>query len=379
MKIFHLSDLHIGKRIKGVSMLGDQRDVLRQVVDLVKDHHPKAVILAGDIYDKSVPSAEAVELFDDFLSQLSATGTIPLVIYGNHDSAERLAFANRLLEQAGCYVSPVYDGSIRTVTLQEDGERVVVHLLPFVKPVDVRNAMSNEEQQSVAIGSYTDALRWAVGRQNLDPECFNILVAHQFVSGAKQCDSEDSIVGGLENVDSSVFDAFNYVALGHLHCPQFVDRQTVRYSGSPLKYSFSEVNDEKSVTMLDIEDGEVNISLLDLKPLHEWFDLRGKFADLQTNQLPQQDGFVRITLTDDEDVYDAFARLRQQYPNLLEMSYDNARTRAANATIETSDTVLQQSPLEIFDELYALQNDKQHMDDQQKEYIQSIINQIWNN
>lgn len=379
MKILHISDLHIGKRINMMPMIDDQKHVFDQIVQMVRTHHPKAVILAGDIYDKAVPSSEAVNLFDHFLSQLTSAGTMPLVIYGNHDSAERLAFGNSLLERAGCFVSPVYDGNVRCVQLVENDDAVDVYLLPFIKPVDVRATMNDDEQQALSHASYTDALSWAVGRMPLLSSHVNILAAHQFITGAEHCESEDQVVGGLDNVDYTVFDHFDYVALGHLHRPQFVGREHVRYSGSPLKYSFSEVDDEKSVTLLDIHQGQVNISTLPLKPLHEWFDIRGSFEELIVNQLPQPDGFVRITLTNEDDVYDAFARLRMQYPNLLEMRYDNKRTQAVISSLDSSESVVRQSPIDIFGSLYALQSNGENMTDEQKEYIQSLINQIWKN
>ena len=250
MKLIHLSDLHLGKRVNEYSMLEDQKFIIAQILDIIKEEQRDAVLLAGDIYDKAVPSAEAVCLFDAFLTELSGMKHRIFMISGNHDSAERIAFGSRLLDKNEIYLSPVYDGNPVSVSLYDVYGEAVVYLLPFVKPVHVRSCFPEE-----TVESYTEAMRVAVNHMEVDRNKRNILVTHQFVTGASRCDSEDISVGGTDNVDASVFEPFDYVALGHLHRPQTLgDTGRIRYCGSPLKYSFSEAAGDKSVTIVSMDD-----------------------------------------------------------------------------------------------------------------------------
>lgn len=262
MKLIHLSDLHIGKRVNEVSMIEEQASVLSQIIGIIDGEHPDAVLIAGDVYDKSVPSAEAVTLLDDFLCRLAERNLPVLIISGNHDSPERLAFGGRLMEGSGIHVSPVYSGNVESVTLSDEHGTVTFWLLPFVKPVHVKRCFPDE-----AIESYTGAIRAAIGHMGADFSGRNVLLTHQFVTGAATCESEEISVGGSDNVDASVFEGFDYVALGHIHGPQNIGSDHIRYCGTPLKYSFSEAGHRKSVTVVELgEKGCLNVHTVPLPP-----------------------------------------------------------------------------------------------------------------
>ena len=370
MKLIHLSDLHLGKRVNEYSMLEDQRYILEQILGIVEEEAPEAVLLAGDIYDKSVPPAEAVTLFDQVLTRLCESGRKVLIISGNHDSAERLTFGGRLMERSGVYLAPVYDGHVEPVRLSDEWGEVCVYLLPFVKPVHVREAFPEEE-----IASYTDALRAAVAHMDLDPGKRNVLVTHQFVAGASRSDSETVAVGGTDAVDGSVFDEFDYVALGHLHGPQSVGRETMRYCGTPLKYSFSEMHQKKSVTVVELgEKGDVRVRTRELRPLHDLREIRGTYrelADLENYQGTAVEDYLHVVLTDEEDVYDAFTRLRGIYPNLMTLDYDNARTRTTGH-VSAADARARLSETELLGLLYEQQNGCE-MNEEQKKWAEDCF------
>lgn len=374
MKLLHLSDLHIGKRVNEVSMLEDQRHILGQIVRLIDREQPQAVLIAGDVYDKSIPPAEAVTELDEFLCLLAARKIPVLIISGNHDSPERLAFGNRLLGFSGIHISPVYDGQISPITLQDDHGEVNFWLLPFIKPAHVKRAYPDEQ-----IESYTDACRVAVEKMSVDPNRRNVLLCHQFVTGAATCDSEEISVGGSDNVDASVFEAFDYVALGHLHGPQNIGSNRIRYCGTPLKYSFSEANHHKSVTLVELgEKGSLHLTTLPLPPLHDMRIIRGSFAQVTDKAFYEgtaTEDYLQIILTDEEDVPEAIGKLRAIYPNVMKLSYDNTRTKTS-AVIDGAENVQQKSPLVLFGELYQKQNN-QPMSPQQEEYVRSLIESIW--
>ncbi len=373
MKLIHISDLHIGKRVSEFSMLEDQRVILSQILAAVKQEQADGVLVAGDIYDKPVPSAEAVQVFDEFLTRLAEMETPVFVVSGNHDSAERVAFGARLMSGRGVYVSPVYDGDVTNFTMKDSHGEVVVYLLPFVKPALVRHVFENEDP-----GSYQDAVRIAVDHMNVDPNKRNVLVAHQFVTGAFRCDSEEVLVGGLDNVDVSVFDAFDYVALGHIHSPQHVGRETVRYCGTPLKYSFSETEQEKSMTVVELkEKGSVEIKTLPFKPLRDMRRIRGTYLEVTARDFykdTNQEDYVQVTLTDEEDVPDGMQKLRVIYPNLMKLEYDNKRTRESRE-VKGACKVELKSELELFEEFYELQNN-QPVSQKQREFVGKMIREI---
>lgn len=366
MKFMHLSDLHLGKRVNEFSMIEDQKYILEQILSLLDREAADAVLMAGDIYDKPVPPAEAVQLFDRFLTEL-ADREIPIfAVSGNHDSAERLSFGSRIMSGQNVFISPVYDGSTARFTLTDDWGEVCVHLLPFIRPSAVRRAFEKEE-----IHTYQEAVQTAVEQIRLDTEVRNLLVAHQFVTGASRCESEEITVGGIDNVDAAVFDSFDYVALGHIHSPQHIGRKEVRYCGTPLKYSFSEADQEKSVTVAELrEKGNVSVTVYPLRPLRDMRKIRGTYLEVTARSFYQNmntEDYLHITLTDEDDIPDAMQKLRVIYPNVMRLEYDNRRTREEQDIKITEETV-QKSDLELFEEFYELQNN-QPMTDEQRAFV----------
>lgn len=421
MKFIHLADLHIGKRVNAFPMLEDQRYILKQILTILREEQPDGgVILAGDIYDKAIPSAEAVELFDEFLYQLAALRLRVFIIAGNHDSPERIAFGNRLMDRSGIYLSPVYDGHVKCIRCLDESASgtppVDVYLLPFLKPANVRRFYPEE-----TIESYTDAMRVAIAHMDIDPTHRNLLVTHQFVTGASRSDSEDISIGGSDNVDASVFAPFDYVALGHLHGPQQVrfqpapeedasdqdatpaasstDRSEspastventtvgpiIRYAGTPLKYSFSEARHHKSVTVVEIgekkADGVVDVCIgtRELRPLHDMREIRGSYEELTLRanyEGTATDDYIHATLTDEIEIPDAARHLQVIYPNLMKLDYDNARTRGQGSERLELEQLEEKSPLDLFSELFEKQNHKD-MTEEQARYIEAQMEKIW--
>ena len=374
MRIMHLSDLHLGKRLNEFSLLEDQRFICRQILAIAEAQHVDAVIIAGDIFDKSVPSAGAVRLFDDFLNAWHAKHLPVLLISGNHDSAERIAFASELLTPSEVYISPVYDGQLRRVVLHDAFGVVNFYLLPFLKPSLVRPFFPDAE-----IDSYNDAVKVAVKNLPLEPQQRNIIVAHQFVTGANTCQSEEIFVGGLDNIDASLFDGFDYAALGHIHTPQHIGREQVRYCGTPLKYSFSEARNDKSVTIIDLrQKGNLTIETHKLTPQHDLRIIKGTYNELvSAGSYTEQNrhDYISAVLTDEQEVPQAIARLRTVYPNIMQVSYDNMRTRQSQQ-IEAADIKNLHTPLELFEEFYKLQNN-QPLSEPQRELLTHLISDVW--
>lgn len=374
MKFLHLADLHLGKRVNGFSMLEDQAHILRQILAILDDEQPDGVLIAGDVYDKSVPSVEAVGLLDGFLTELRTRGVPVLLISGNHDSPERLAFGGRVMDSCGIHISPVYDGALAPVTLHDEFGPVHVWLLPFVKPAHVRRWFPDAD-----IESYTDAVAEAVAHMDIDTAARNVLVTHQFVTGGTRSGSEELSVGGTDNVDSGVFAPFDYVALGHLHGAQHIGRETIRYAGSPLKYSFSEARQHKSVTVVTLgEKGDVQVRTIALTPLRELREIRGSYDELTARSFYEhttyRSDYLHLILTDEQDVFDAMSRLRTIYPYLMTLDYDNARTRAAGGMSVPAETE-RRTPLELFEALYQRQNHRP-MSEVQRAYIAQLMEQI---
>ena len=369
MKLIHLSDLHLGKRVNDFPMLEDQAYILDRILEIIDAEQPEAVLIAGDVYDKTIPSSEAVALLDDFLVKLADRSLAVLLISGNHDSPERLAFANRLMEGRGVYIAPVYHGEVTPVTLEDVHGLVDFWLLPFLKPVHLRRFFPEE-----GVESYTDAMACAIRHMPLDPTRRNVLVTHQFVTGAERCESEEVSVGGADNVDASVFAPFDYVALGHLHGPQSIGEERVRYCGTPLKYSFSEVRHQKSVTVIELEEkGMLNLRAVPLTPKRDMVELRGGFAQISSPAFYEQvdrDAYVRVILTDENDIYGAMGQLRSIYPNLMRLDYYNPRTRSGTAELEEAD--VKRNPLELFEEFYQQQN-HQPMSEEQRGYLAELL------
>ncbi|MBQ3714027.1 MAG: exonuclease SbcCD subunit D [Fibrobacter sp.] len=405
MKFLHLADLHIGKRVCEHSMLGDQVHILGEVLKVVDAEKPDAVLIAGDVYDKPVPGAEAVAVLDDFLVKLSRTGVKVFVVSGNHDSAERIAFGARLMQGTGVYMSPVYSGAFEPVTLQDVSGEVDVWMLPFVRPAMVRACLESDEERD-AVKDYTSAVKAALAQMKFTEGRRNVLVAHQFVTGAETSDSEEC-VGGLENVDASVFEKFDYVALGHIHKPQNVLKDgdgtvRARYSGTPLKYSLSEAAHKKSVTVVELgsagnagvavagdlfADSGMHAALqlreVPLVPLHDVRKIHGTFAELVSPEFRNGqvaagmslEDYVYIELTDENDIPDAAQKLRGIYPNLMMLAYDNERTRNQKITVDV-EKVEKKSPMQLFSEFFGEMNGRE-MNGEESEFVQSIIDGIW--
>ena len=373
MKLIHLSDLHIGKRVNEVSMIEDQKYILEQIIRIIDGECPHAVLIAGDVYDKSVPSAEAVMLFDEFLCRLAQREIPVLMISGNHDSPERLAFGSRLMEGAGIHISRVYHGEVRPITMVDEYGEVRFWMLPFVKPAHVKRFYPEEK-----IESYTDAIQVAIAHMKIDINDRNVLLTHQFVTGATTCESEEIHVGGSDNVDAAVFTDFDYVALGHIHGPQNIGSNRIRYCGTPLKYSFSEATHYKSVTVIEMaEKGNLQLRTIPLVPRRDMREIRGTFAELTDKAYygaTATDDYLHVILTDEDDVSEALGRLRVIYPNILKLTYDNTRTRT-NQIIDGAKDVKRKSPMELFEELYELQNN-QPMSEIQRAFVRELMESV---
>lgn len=374
MRFLHLSDLHLGKRVNEFSMLEDQAYILKEILKIIDEQKVEAVLIAGDIYDKVIPSAEAVRLLDDFLTRL-ATRKLPVfLISGNHDSAERIAFGSRLMSSRQIYLSPVFEADVEPVTVSDEYGEINIYMLPFVKPSLAKRVYPEEE-----IITYQDAVNAAVQHMQINTDKRNILLAHQFVTGAARCDSEEMSVGGVDDVDAAIFDGFDYVALGHLHGSQKIGKETVRYSGTPLKYSFSEASHKKAAVIVDVEEkGTVKIQQILLVPKHDMREIRGTYMEVTALDFYKDmktDDYLHITLTDEEDIPDAIGKLRTIYPNIMKLSYDNLRTRAA-VTVRGTAEVEKKSPMELLREFYELQNN-QSMSEEQEEIARGMMEEIW--
>ena len=375
MKFVHLSDLHLGKRLYEVSLLEDQAYILDKICEIICAEKPDAVLIAGDVYDKASPSEAAVQLFDDFLSWLAEDGQRVFVISGNHDSAARVAYGRRIMARSGVYLSaPMYDGTVRPVTLTDEVGPVDIYLLPFIKPVHVRQVFPDE-----VVETYTDALRVAVEHMAVDTKRRSVLVAHQFVTGAIRSDSEEVSVGGLDNVDASVFAPFSYVALGHIHRPQDIGSPRVHYSGTPLKDSFSESENEKSITVAEMDaKGAVDLRMIPLKPHCDLREVKGTYdalMDRNNYEGTAVDDYLHIILTDELDVPDAMRKLNTVYPNVLCLDYDNVRTKSVGhvGVLPEEET---KEPFALVEDFYSRQNN-QPMNESQAAYIKTLIARIW--
>lgn len=375
MKIIHLSDLHLGKRIYEVSMIEDQRFVLNRIIEITEKEKPDVVVIAGDVYDKPIPSEEAVELFNGFLEKLSEKKVKTMIISGNHDSAERLSFGRFFMKKSDIYISDVYNGNVDPVVLKDDIGDVYFYLLPFIKTINVKHFYPDEE-----INTTTEALKVAVDKMNIDKSRRNVLVAHQFVTGAERSESEEIFVGGADNVDSCVFEDFDYVALGHIHRSQNIKSGKIRYCGTPLKYSFSESKHDKSVSIVEIrEKGVLNIREVPLKFLHDLTELKGTYAELMDDSNDAlrklKDSYLHITLTDEDEIPNAKRNLDSIYNNIMLLDYDNSRTRHFEH-IDAEDNTPDKTPLQLFAELYERQNGT-GMTENQYDYAESLIKEIW--
>ncbi len=374
MKLFHLSDLHLGKRVNEFSMIEDQKYILKEILNFIDEEKPDGIMIAGDVYDRAVPTEDAMRLWDGFLIKIAKRNVPVFAISGNHDSAIRFSDHGALIDETGIHLSPVYDGNTKCCRLQDKYGEVNIYLLPFIKPATVKNIFPEEE-----INDYTDACKVAIKHMQIDKNKRNVIIAHQFVTGAVRCESEEVSVGGLDNVDASVFDDFDYVALGHIHGRQQIGRKEVRYCGTPLKYSFSEKNHIKSITVVELlEKGMANISEIPLTPLHDLREIKGKYDEIvrkTNNGNCDVNDYIHVVLTDENDVIDAMAKLRVIYPNLMKITYENSRTREQKQITDIA-SIEKKTPFELFGEFYELQNNMK-LSKEQESFVIECIDSIW--
>ena len=369
MKFLHIADLHLGKRLNGVSFLEDQIFLLNQISALAEAEHADAVVIAGDVYQKASPQSEAMAAFDAFVTRLAAAGIRVLVISGNHDSAQRISYFSALVRNAGVYVSEEFTGTVQTVALSDAFGEVRFGLLPFLKPIQARRFYPDEK-----IETYEDAVRAVLRHSPVDPAARNVLVCHQFVTGAETCDSEETAVGGLDCVDASAFDDYDYVALGHIHDPQRLKRDTLRYAGSLMKYSFSEVNHRKSVTVVEmLEKGDVRLHTVPLTALHDMRTVEGMLSDVMA--MPYSEDYVWVTIHDELPPPDARVTISTVFPNMLKFSVVNSKTKM-DIDVLAREQMESKSVPELFSDFYRLQNNDVAPGERHIEMLTAILKEL---
>jgi len=354
MKFFHLSDLHIGKVVNSFSMLAEQRHVFEQITGFVKTEKPDAVIISGDIYDRAVPATEAVRLFDDFLTDLAHENVAVMLVSGNHDSPERISYASRLLSDKKLFLYGSFDGSLRKIVLTDKYGDVNFWLLPFIKPLSVRGFLSES-----CIESYDEALAAVLKTAGIDFTSRNVLVSHQFFTKAgvtpARSESELTPVGGLDAIDCGLIENFDYAALGHLHGAQNAGAAHIRYAGSPVKYSFSEWRQKKSVSLVALnEKGSLDIKELSLTPIHDMREIKGGIHKLMSSDviaLADKEDYLRVILTDEEEIIDPIGKLRSVYPNIMSLDFENSRKSIDTGVIDTG-KIKKLSPFDLFTEFF---------------------------
>jgi exonuclease SbcD len=370
MKFLHISDLHIGKKFRETDFTDDQIHILNEIIEIVDEIKPDGILIAGDIYDRSVPTAGAVNIFDDFLTRLDMKKIKIFIISGNHDSPERLGFGKEIMGKSGIHIAGAFRGKMDKITMEDDYGSINIYLLPFIKPSVVSYFFKEEETDT-----YEKAVKAVIEAAQIDQSQRNILVAHQFVTNQgvepEKSDSELLSVGGLDNVDVSVFEAFDYVALGHIHGPQRIGRETVRYCGTPLKYSFSEANHKKSVTCLEITDkNQVTVTAIPLHPVRDMRIIKDKLDNLlqdETYTGKNREDYIHAIITDEEDIYDPIGKLRTVYPNILILEKENAKSRVnENSRTSASGDVASRSPMDLFEEFFKNQNNVELNETQRK-------------
>lgn len=376
MKILHLADLHLGKRVNEFSMLEDQRYILNQILDIVEEEAVEVVMICGDVYDKGIPPVDAIELLDDFLWKLAEKDCRTLMISGNHDSGDRLGFGKHLFQNSNLFIASQFNGEIEKITIPCGNLPVNFYMLPFVKPVIVNQSLGIHTQ------SYQECLRYLIEHTKIDPVEMNLLMAHQFVTAGKEnpelSDSETSSLGGIDNVDYRIFDPFDYVALGHIHKPQAMGRPQVRYSGSILKYSFSEIRKEKEVVLLHIEENKkMEMSFRKLKPLRDMREIKGTIRQLMEGEirLGNQEDYMQVTLTDEEEILDAIGKVRTVFPNVMQICLENRRYARQQQIRAEEQDILHQDPLQLFAEFYKMQNNIE-LEEEEAEKIKTIFEEV---
>ena len=377
MKILHLADLHLGKILQEQSLIEDQKYMLNEIINIIKDENVEAVLISGDIYDRSIPSVEAVNLLDEFLKKLAKELKLKVfIIAGNHDSKERLNFGSKMFEDDGIYIETKYKGNLRKISLNDEFGKLNIFMLPFIKPIEVKQFFDEDLENN-----YNTAISKIIGKEKIDTNERNIILVHQFITAGtnepERTESEVLTLGGMENVDVSNFNNFDYVAIGHVHRAQRIGRDTARYAGTMLKYSFSEVNDNKSVPIIDIkEKGNINIKLIPLKPLRDMREIKGPLEKLLSKEIYEQgntEDYIKAIITNEEPVYDAIGKIRRVYPNTLKLEIKNSKTindiKIQNMNLEN---LKKKSELELFADFYKSQNAVE-LDEKQISIMQKII------
>ena len=377
MKLMHLGDLHIGKVLLEQSLLEDQEYMLNQICQIIKEKNVSAVLISGDIYDKGVPNIDAVNLLNDFLIKLVRELKVKVfIISGNHDSKTRLNFGSKLFEKEGLFIETQYNGILRKVVLDDNGKNVNIYMLPFIKPIEVRNYFDFE------INNYDEAIKAIFSKEEINKDEVNILMAHQFVTYGGEvpevCESENISVGTIDNVDAKVFFDFDYVALGHIHGPQRIGKDNIRYSGTMLKYSFSEINHKKSLVIINTENNEVSYELVPLVPLRDLREIKGPIEELikeENYKGTNTNDYIKAIITDEEVGYEPLMRIRTVYPNTLKLEIRNSKTNMANVELERIERLKEKSVLELFNDFYMYQNSIE-MSEKEEKIIKDIIDEI---
>lgn len=352
MKFLHIADLHLGKTLNDISFLEDQVYVLDQIASIASEEQVNAVLIAGDVYQKASPPSEAMAVFDHFITQLVSNNMQVFIISGNHDSSQRISYFSSLIRESGVYVSECFEGKLQQIELKDEYGPLTIHLLPFLKPSQVRRWLPGRK-----ISTYQEAVEAVLQESAMNPRYRNVLMCHQFITGSETSDSEEKAVGGLDNIDASVFQDFDYVALGHIHKPQRMMRDTLRYAGSPLKYSFSEVNHRKSVTIVSLfEKGEISLKTVPLVPLHDMRLVDGLLGDLM--RMPYSEDYVWVTVRDELVPPDARLSLTTVFPNLMKFTVSNSRTKY-DVDVLARESMENKSVTELFSDFYRLQNNDQ--------------------
>ena len=380
MKILHLADLHLGKILQEQSLIEDQEYMLKEIIEIIKNENVEIVLISGDVYDRSVPPAEAVNLLDNFLKILIKELKIKVfIISGNHDSKDRLGFGSKIFEDEGLYIESKYNGNLRKVELEDSYGKLNIYMLPFVKPIEVKDFFEDDLENN-----YNTAIHKIIEKERINKEERNIIMIHQFVTAGtiepERTESEILSLGGIENVDVSNFDDFDYVAIGHVHRPQQIGRKEARYAGTMLKYSFSEINHNKSVPVIDFkEKGNIEINLKELIPLRDMREIKGPIEELlkkENYELGNVNDYIKAVITNEETIYDAIGQIRRIYPNTLKIEIRNSKTINGGQEQDLNlQKVKRKSELELFEDFYKSQNNVD-LDEKQKEIIKDIISEV---
>ena len=380
MKILHLADLHLGKILQEQSLIEHQEYMLKEIIKIIKNEDIGAVLISGDVYDRSVPSAEAVNLLDNFLKILIKELKIKVfIISGNHDSKDRLGFGSKIFEDEGLYIESKYNGNLRKIEIEDEYGKLNIYMLPFIKPVEVKQYFEDDLENN-----YNTAINKIIKKEKINKEERNIILVHQFVTAGtvepERSESEILTLGGIENVDVSNFDVYDYLAIGHVHRPQKIGRDTARYAGTMLKYSFSEINHNKTVPIIDFkEKGNIEINLKELAPIRDMREIKGPIEELLKKENYEKgniNDYIKAIITNEETVYDAIGQIRRIYPNTLKLEIRNSKT--INSVEEQNlnlEKVKKKSELELFSDFYKSQNNVD-LDENQKEIIKDIISEV---